>query len=205
MRLPAFLNKGGFKPGAIEDFPRGSVDRAKALTVALVSSWSLASTTQREWQCILNQAKKEQAAALLVFEDFDAYLTASVGETEGESVKKFEAKATKQGERTDFPTVGKLSQSNRAKENGVSAETQRWLDRLARDYPDLLKKVNAGELKPKTAARQAGIIRVPSPLEQAKKAYGKLSAKERQEMRTWQDAQDAKAPAPKKERKRKGA
>jgi hypothetical protein len=115
MKMPSFLRKGGFKPGAVEDFAAGSVDRAKAVTVRLVSSWSMLSTTRESWAVCLSLARKESAAELLGFEDFDAYLLASIGQTEKESGKRFEAKPTKQGERSDIGTVPKLSQSRFAK------------------------------------------------------------------------------------------
>jgi hypothetical protein len=47
----------------------------------------------------------------------------------------------------------------------VCRQTQVWLDRLARDRPDLLAHVNARELRPKTAARLAGIVKELSPVE----------------------------------------
>jgi hypothetical protein len=157
--------------------PRGEPNRGKQL---------IPSPACRPSHRVLEQVKKEHAAELLGFQDFDAYLHASIGETETESVKKFEAKATKQGERNDIGTVPKL-QTDRAHANGLGMRTQRYLDRLARDHPALLEKVNAGELKPKTAARQAGIIRVPTRLENAKKAFLKLSPKEVKQLDAWRE------------------
>jgi len=109
---------------------------------------------------------------------------------EGATLRKvLEAQATSQGERSDLCTVQK-SQSDRADDNGVSRRTQVYLDRLARDRPDLLDRVRSGELKAKTAAKLAGIVRVPTPLERAEKAYRAMSPQDRQELRRRQDAID---------------
>jgi hypothetical protein len=67
--------------------------------------------------------------------------------------KRFEAEGTRQGKRTGLPAVGKLSQVERSKMNGVRVETQHYLDRLARDHKDFLAEVQAGRLRRKTAAR----------------------------------------------------
>ena len=62
-------------------------------------------------------------------------------------------------------------------------------DRLGRDRPDLLERVNAGELRPKTAARLAGILNVPSRLERIKRERARLTPQERAELRRWLDEQ----------------
>lgn len=189
MKMPSFLRKGGFKPGSVEDFPAGSVDRAKAMTVRLVSSWSLASTTKKDWELSLELAKKERAAELLGFKDFNAYLTASIGETEAASTTRFEAKEAKMGRPRKVDAASTFSQTGRAKSNGVGIVTQRYLDALAAKRPDLLDKIQAGELKPKTAARQAGIIRVLSELEIVQKAFKKLTARQRRQFDAWRKTQ----------------
>lgn len=56
--------------------------------------------------------------------------------------------------------------------------TQVYLDGLARKAPDLLSRVQAGELKPKTAARMAGIVKVPTTYEQIVKLLDKLTGAE---------------------------
>ena len=62
----------------------------------------------------------------------------------------FEAAPAKRGgdrKSKSTDTASFDSQIDRASSNGVGIVTQRWLDRLARDRPDLLDKVQAGELK----------------------------------------------------------
>ena len=194
MKYPKFLSPRNIPVGAPGDFPVGSVERARLLSVKLLSTWELRSVTEREWANELGKVKAECPHVRLGFKDFDAYLTALIGETEKGSRERYEAKddvkrgnptGNNQYRKQEIPTVGNSTQPQRAKANGRGIETQRWLDRLARDRPDLLEKVNAGELKPKTAARQAGIIREPTAFELIKKAFAKLSAKERRQFITW--------------------
>jgi hypothetical protein len=58
--------------------------------------------------------------------------------------------------------VADLSQPARAKAAGVSVRTQRKLDRLARERPDLLAEVRAGRLSAHRAAIEAGVVRKPT-------------------------------------------
>jgi hypothetical protein len=71
------------------------------------------------------------------------------------------------------------TRAERAEQNGIGRTTQRWLDRLTRDRLDLLAQVQAGRLKPKTAARQAGIIKTLTPLEVALRLWAKMTQIER--------------------------
>ena len=107
---------------------------------------------------------------------------------EREAGKRLEAKETKQGQRIDITSENcrsVSSQSARAESNGVSDRTQRKLDRLAKDRPDLLQRVKAKELSVQAAAIEAGIVIAPSALEQAKRAFLKLSDLDRNEFLSW--------------------
>ena len=179
MELPDFVRKGGAPMGSVEDFPVGSVLRAKALTVRLVSAWSLAETSREYWEAETGHALREGAHRTLGFEDFDAYLQATIGKDRKQAARRFEAEATKQGKRADFDAASKSSQAGRARENEVGIVTQRYLDRLARDRPDLLERVNAGELKPRTAARLAGIVKVPTRLDRLRRVWALASREEK--------------------------
>jgi hypothetical protein len=79
-----------------------------------------------------------------------------------------------------------LSQKERAREAGVSYQTQQRLDRLARDFPPLHEEVKAGKLSVHRASIQAGFIREASPLEVLKRAWGKASPDEREALRVGQ-------------------
>jgi len=77
------------------------------------------------------------------------------------------------------------TQSDRAKENGVSRRTQIKLDALAKDRPDLLDRVCAGELSVNRAAIEAGIVKRPTPLDELKRAWTRASEVERGEFLSW--------------------
>jgi hypothetical protein len=62
------------------------------------------------------------------------------------------------------------TQPARAAESGVSPWQQRYLDALARRAPDLLAEVRARKMSCNAACVQAGITKVPPPLEIGKRA-----------------------------------
>jgi hypothetical protein len=70
--------------------------------------------------------------------------------------------AQRGGDRKSEQSKEKFSfdlQKDRAEQNGISRPTQRKLDRLARDHPDLHERVKAGELSAHRAAIEAGFIK----------------------------------------------
>ena len=77
MRLPDFLR--GFKPeGSVEDYAEGSPDRAKALTLNLISWYSLFTNAQKHWLHWLDRARKEGTAETLSFQEFEDYVFATI-------------------------------------------------------------------------------------------------------------------------------
>lgn len=129
-----------------------------------------------------------EAASFGAIADFDAYLKAAIGRGEDEACERFKVEANAKNKRggdrrskdaKSIVTATIDSQSTRAKDNGVGLNTQRLLDALASKRPDLLEKVDAGELKPKTAARMAGIVKEKTALEQLRQWWEKATAKER--------------------------
>jgi hypothetical protein len=98
MKYPDWLKNGGFPIGSLADFRRGTIERAKIITIALLSAWDLATTTGEKWEMEIRRAKKENAHRLLGFERFDDYLHAAIGSNEGDAKKRFETNAeTKRG------------------------------------------------------------------------------------------------------------
>jgi hypothetical protein len=61
-------------------------------------------------------------------------------------------------EETGNLPVSSESQPARAARNGIGERTQRKLDRLARDHPELHERVKAGDLTPHRASVLAGIV-----------------------------------------------
>ena len=63
-----------------------------------------------------------------------------------------------------------VTQPQRATNNGIGERTQRKLDRIARDHPQLHDRVKSGELSINAAAVSAGIVKptVSIPLDPAR-------------------------------------
>ena len=67
-----------------------------------------------------------------------------------------------------------------------STNAKRLTARIARDRPDILVRMKAGEFKSvRAAAREAGLVRDPSPLDLLRKAWKKASADERIAFKRW--------------------
>jgi hypothetical protein len=171
MKLPEFLRKAGMPMGSVEDFPVGSAERAKVLTVRVMSSWQLVEVSKTTWERHVEQAKKESAPAQLGFKDFDSYLLAVIGRTEQQALRRFEAQPANMGRPQKVSAADTFTQVQRPEPNGVGRQTQVYHDALARERPDLLQQVNAGELTPQTAA--------PSGLDVLQRAWDKASKAER--------------------------
>lgn len=63
--------------------------------------------------------------------------------------------------------------------------------RIARDRPDVLQRMKDGEFRSVNAAAiEAGIVKVPTPLEVAKKAYAKLGKADRKAFTEWLQRSD---------------
>ena len=78
------------------------------------------------------------------------------------------------------------TQSDRASANGVHRDTQSKIDKLAAaGRQDLLDKISAGEMNVHTAAKLAGIVKPPSQLEIAKRAWNRMNESEHHEFLTW--------------------
>lgn len=84
-----------------------------------------------------------------------------------------------------------LTQSARAKLNGVSRDTQRKLDYLARHRGDLLDLVKAGEMSANGAYKEARGIKNPTPLDNLKRCWGKASRQEKEAFLGWIEHQAA--------------
>tara|TARA_R110000868_G_scaffold290945_5_gene551185 strand:+ start:5595 stop:6209 length:615 start_codon:yes stop_codon:yes gene_type:complete len=89
---------------------------------------------------------------------------------------KHDAEVVKQGTRTD-----KQPLSNRKKLQGGGTGADYTLRRLARDAPNLLDKIESGELSVNAAAIRAGIRKKPTPLSQLVKWWKKATAEEQAE------------------------
>lgn len=158
---------------------------------ALKRRWELKQLSAQQFEETIDELKEHRAWEIVPPEkpygSLDAMLRAEIGCTEQKARKRFAVDPTpKRGNPTGSNQHKKessaeedSSQVSRAKKNGVGIQTQVYLDRLAKDRPDLLKKVDAGELKPKTAARMAGIVKDKTALEWLRHWWEKATSKEK--------------------------
>jgi hypothetical protein len=91
--------------------------------------------------------------------------------TDGESLPKGRQQSNAQFEH--------LTQPARATKNRIGRTTQQTLDRLAKKFPSLHKKVIAGELSTHRAAVQAGIVKERTALAVLMAAWKRASEEER--------------------------
>jgi hypothetical protein len=110
------------------------------------------------------QHEREEAAA-----EIATRIANAAKATNGEVLPEGRPPAPEAGQET--AQFRQLSQSKRAKENGVSRYTQQKLDALARLRPDLLEEVRAGRKSAHRAATEAGIVKAPDPLDRLRKAW----------------------------------
>jgi hypothetical protein len=101
---------------------------------------------------VTGPSRRERAHTRLGFTDFDTYLKALIKKDRKEAARRFQVDpkskrgnptGANQYQREDSATVANSTQADRPEANGVSHYTQRMLDRLARDRPDLLEEVQA--------------------------------------------------------------
>jgi hypothetical protein len=75
-----------------------------------------------------------------------------------------------------------LSRSARAVAAGISSNTQKKLDNLARKAPEVMKDLKAGKYRSVHAAEKAaGLVKVETPLEQLLRLWKKTPLKDRRE------------------------
>jgi hypothetical protein len=75
--------------------------------------------------------------------------------------------------------IAHLSADERAANSNISLRTQRKLDRLARERPDLLADVRGGRLSAHSAAIAAGIVKPPDALRIAQRLWTKMTPEDR--------------------------
>lgn len=103
---------------------------------------------------------------------------AAAGETTGETIPVHANQYT-----VDRQIV--YPQSERAKQNGIGVVTQKKLDHLARNRPDLLQHVKTGELSADKAYKISRGIKDPTPLDKLKKEWRKASYDEKITFLEW--------------------
>jgi hypothetical protein len=96
-----------------------------------------------------------------------------------------------------------LSQQSRAKENEISLDSQKKLDKLARYQPLLLDKVKNKELTLNKACVLSGYVKTETPLNLLKRAWGKASGEEQAAFRAFTGQEGGGRASPRRLRARR--
>ena len=164
---------------------------------------------------VLERLKDNNAAKILGFESFESMIQdqlkitpsetkAVLSSKTGQSIKEIFSPGRQRVIQAALATTGEvlpsyrpkeieeisrqfvyLSQPERAEQNGVGIVTQKKLDALARDHPELFEQVRQGELSTHRAAVIAGIVKEPSLIDRAKKLATKMNHQELKELAVW--------------------
>lgn len=178
MSLPEFIRDVPMGPP--QDFPPDSVEFAKATSILLISEWSLTNTTLERWRRKVAEAEGARIHRRLGFSSFNAYLKALIGKDKrgAEDVKARAEKARPTGP-NGRPRKGVASTPL-----PKGTHSDRLTARIARDRPDILKRMKAGEFKSvRAAAIEAGIVKVKTPGQWLTHWWGRASKAERARFR----------------------
>jgi hypothetical protein len=189
-----------------------SVDYAWQTIALMKTRYQCQQLSIRDWEKVLEEARQyrifERVPPEAPYGSLDALLRTEIGCTEAESRVNVRQRVQGAAENTTGEVLprgnptganqhkqpeenrklrnsSRATQAERAKANGVSKRTQEKLDALARQRPDLLKKVQAGEMSTHAAAVQAGIEKVKSPRQLAEAAFRQMSAEEADDFLAW--------------------
>ena len=197
-KLPEVLRVKGILYN-YNDYPQGSIERAKALFADMWDKSQLTETVISVWDDAKTRILKEKAWENLGYPDPETVLREIFGErydlVELGKVhlgpERLVTEAEEEGRRTLGGHGGdRRSEEAKAdqgdivtlKERGNSAEYLKA--RLIRDgFHDIAARVDAGEISARAGAIEAGIIKVKTPLEKVLDLLPKLTAKDKAALR----------------------
>ena len=174
---------------------RGDIDWCYQKVYFLKMVYEDEQRTLRQWDDAISDLKTFRAWEKIPedspYGSLEALLKAEIGveseEAGAQAVRQRMAKAAgnttgevlPEGRPKKLPDSGSLTQRERAKENGVSRDTQQRLDRLAREKPEIHQLVAHGELSVAAAERAAGFAKKKAPLDKLLALWKKASEEER--------------------------
>jgi hypothetical protein len=162
----------------IQSSPRASKDPksyeyARQMVYVLKTIWTQITFDIKDWEKEVEEAKRNKIWERLGYGSIDEVLKKEVGYSKQEmSTKIAVAEATKekqQGKRND------LTSANLAEVDRSGTSNKNVLRRLARDCPEMLDRIESGELSVNAAAIAAGIRKKPTPEEACVKAFAKAA------------------------------
>jgi hypothetical protein len=183
MLLPPILKHKGIL-GHWSEYPPGSVERAKSLAMELFSTFKNAKASSDLWLQVQQEAAAEQIWEPLGLPSLDDLVVKLTGCTTEEVTRRKVQEArdkplpsSNQAEAPRNPAGRKGKESDRDSTRLVDRSSDYLLRRLARDCPELLDRIESGELSVNAAAIQAGIRKKLSHAEQCVRAFDKAPDK----------------------------
>ena len=154
-----------------ESLDTDSIDYAKRTASHMQSQWEGVEITLDQWQRLLREADDNRVWKTLGFSNLDAMLQEYIGcdaVTSCSRQRNIDAAKATTGQvlpvgRLDDNVIAKLAittQADRSAGNGISVAQQKKLDKLAREAPNLLRQVQAGERSCHSACIEAGFVKV---------------------------------------------
>jgi hypothetical protein len=167
----------------------GSVEWCWQTLDLLKNRWEQKTFTDKKWQDAILEIERHRIYEKIPTENpygsLDVMLKAEIGHTREEAERELLEHGGDRRSAAFREKQGNNVTLNRGNRNAYLRA------RLERDHPEILEALEQGRYRSvRAAAIAAGIVRVPTPLEVAKKAYGKLSHSERQEFWNWVEEND---------------
>jgi hypothetical protein len=164
----------------IQSSPRASKDPksyeyARQMVYVLKTIWTQITFDIKDWDKEVEEAKRNKIWEKLGYASIDEVLAKEVGYSEAELKIKIK-------QARDNPLAGKKGGRPKKEDNLSNLQVtspgnsnERVLRRLARDKPEMLDRIESGELSVNAAAIAAGIRKKPTPEEACVKAFAKAA------------------------------
>jgi hypothetical protein len=175
----------------IQSSPRASKDPksyeyARQMVYVLKTVWGRVSFDIKHWEKELEEAKKNQIwlRHKPSYGSLEELLEKEVGYSKAEENAKVQMARDNPSPPADQKEAPRNPNGRKGKESDNNVirlrqgnDTTYTLRRLARDNPELLDKIEAGELTVNAAAIQAGIRKKPTPEQQCLRGFKKSSSR----------------------------
>lgn len=170
-----------------QDYPIGSVERAKSLGLGLIDVCERVELSAELWEAELRLLDREQPWTALGLQSRQEFVERVTGKPE--TYHRTRAQSIAQAGVEPVAKHGGAREKPAGQPYNVRlpphGNSGRYLvRRLARDRPDLVERLAKGEIRSaRAAAIEAGIVKVPTVIDILRKAWRKATEAEREEFR----------------------
>lgn len=144
--------------------------------------------SEREFNDALKEAEQYRIYERISpgYPSLDALLKAKLGVTTEQAIEDVKLRAPGRPSKKETQKGDIVTFSDKRGTNGVSYLTAR----IARDRPDILERMKAGEYRSvRAAAIDAGIVKPRTPVQELQRWWSKASAEERHQFIAWVETQ----------------